>query len=124
MQCVFEAGAKVAIVTYEQKLVFVFEERLAVSCSEFKLVSGPNARRARKSVEIASALPALRYFEIGKGLGLGNENNIDVTKVSVEIGFAFDGAVFNAVFEHAKNAAKLGREDALHYEAVIPEVFC
>jgi hypothetical protein len=108
-------GVEAAI--HEHKLVVEFEVTLAVSCAELELVSGPDARRAGETVEIAMVLAPLGNLEVGKGLGLRHENNIEVAKVGVEIGFAFDGAVQGAVFFDLKNAAEFGWKDALDHEA-------
>jgi hypothetical protein len=115
MQSVFKAPAQTSI-THEQEVVLVLEKVIPPSTSE--PVHFPNTRRASKRVEIASVLTPLSYLEICKGLGLWQEDDVDIAVICTQIGLASDRAADDTTVCCTKDTTQLRREHALDYETV------
>src|ERR1700675_4965960 len=110
------------IIAHEQKLVVVFQEVIPTSTPA--PIHCPDARRASKRVQIASVLTVLSYFEIRKSLRFRHEDRVDVSVICAEGGLPFNRTVFDAAFDHSKNAPEFRGEHASDNEAMVMEALC
>jgi hypothetical protein len=76
MESIFQAG-KELFVAYDEEVVVVLQEVLTTSGPKLKFISCPDARRAGETIKIASAFAVFGYFEIGKSVGLGQEDHVN-----------------------------------------------
>jgi len=123
MQSLFQASAQV-VIAHQQEMVVVFEEVLPRRGPELELISRQNARSAGESVEIASIRAPFSYPEVGKGLGLGHEDDIEGTVICAEVRFPFNGAAQNVAVCHLKNASQLCWEHAPDSKTVSLQSYC
>ena len=96
----------------------MLQEVLTASRAKLKFISRQHARRAGKTVEIASAFAVFGYFEIGESLRLGQKDNLDAPVIRAETSLAFNGAAKNSVLLHHKYAAQFRRENTLNGEVM------
>jgi len=121
MQGLFKPAPE-SIIAHEQKLVVMFQEVIPTSTPE--PIDCPDARRASKRVQIPSVLTVLSYFEIRKSLRFRHKDRFDVSVICAEGGLPFNRTVFDAAFDHSKNAPEFRGEHASHNEAMIMEALC
>jgi hypothetical protein len=106
-----EAGEEL-IVTDDNEEVVVFQEILPRSGTKIKFTFCCDLGCSGKAVEIASVFAPLGNFEIGEGLRLWKEYNVQASVIRAEAGFAFDAALQNAVLLRHKDTTEFSGKDA------------